>query len=61
MQTITLSKINGGRYDVRRNGQVVGTVGQDLRHKWAILEVDFNRVFYHTPIKAAVRAAARAL
>lgn len=69
MQNITLSKQPGesygkGRfkvYDAKRNGEVVGTVGQDLWGKWSVLTTDYALVSRHTTIKAAARVAARVL
>ncbi len=48
-------------YDVTRNGEIVGTVAQDLWNKWEVVDANFNRVSHHTTIKAAVRVASRAL
>ena len=69
MQNITLSKITGESYkphsfkmyEARRNGEVVGTVAQDLGGKWEVVTPDFNLVSKHTTIKAAVRVAGRVL
>jgi ABC-type tungstate transport system permease subunit len=69
MQNITLSKIAGERYDAhsfkayeaRRNGEIVGTIAQDLWNKWEVVDTNFNRVSQHTTIKAAVRVAGRVL
>jgi hypothetical protein len=69
MHRITLSKIPGERYDSRsfkcyaahRNGEVVGTVAQDLGGRWEVVTPDFNLVSKHTTIKAAVRVAGRVL
>jgi hypothetical protein len=69
MQHITLQKIAGERYDSRsfkcyeahRNGEVVGTVAQDLGGKWEVVTPDFQLVSRHTTIKAAVRVAGRVL
>jgi hypothetical protein len=69
MQNITLSKVPGERYDSRsfksykahRNGEVVGTVAQDLGGKWEVVTPDFQLVSRHTTIKAAVRVAERVL
>jgi hypothetical protein len=69
MQHITLSKIPGERYDSRsfkmyeacRNGEVVGTVAQDLGGKWEVVTADCRLVSRHTTIKAAVRVAGRVL
>jgi hypothetical protein len=69
MQNITLSKIAGESYkpysfkayEARRNGEVVGTVAQDLGGKWEVVTADFNLVSKHTTIKAAVRVAGRVL
>lgn len=69
MQSITLHKRPGERYDahsfkvydVCRNGQVVGTIAQDLWNKWEVVAADFEQVSHHTTIKAAARVAARAL
>jgi hypothetical protein len=69
MQTITLSKIAGesygkGRfkmYEARRNGEVVGTVAQDLGGKWEVVTADFTLVSVHATIKAAARVAGRVL
>ncbi len=69
MNHITLNKRPGESYkphafklyDVRRNGEVVGMVGQDLYNKWEVVTADFQHVSHHTTIKAAVRVAARAL
>jgi hypothetical protein len=69
MQHITLSKIAGERYDsrsfkayeARRNGEVVGTIAQDLWNKWEVVDTSFNRISHHTTIKAAVRVAGRVL
>jgi hypothetical protein len=59
MKHITRSKIAGesygkGRfkvYEARRNGEVVGTVGQNLWNKWEVVDANFNRVSHHTTIK----------
>ncbi len=69
MQNITLSKITGESYkphsfktyEARRNGEMVGTVAQDLGGKWEVVTADFTLVSKHTTIKAAVRVAARVL
>ncbi len=69
MQNITLSKITGESYDsrsfkmyeARRNGEVVGTIAQDLWNKWEVVDTNFNRISHHTTIKAAARVAARML
>jgi hypothetical protein len=69
MHRITLSKIPGERYDSRsfksyeayRNGEVVGTVAQDLGGKWEVVTPDFQLVSRHSTIKAAARVAARVL
>ncbi len=69
MQNITLSKIAGESYkphsfkmyEARRNGEVVGTIAQDLWNKWEVVDTNFNRVSHHTTIKAAVRVAGRVL
>jgi hypothetical protein len=69
MQHITLSKIAGESYkahsfkmyEARRNGEVVGTVAQDLGGKWEVVTPDFHLVSKHTTIKAAVRVAGRVL
>ncbi len=69
MQNITLSKIAGESYkphsfkmyEACRNGEVVGTVAQDLGYKWEVVTADFNLVSKHTTIKAAARVAARVL
>jgi hypothetical protein len=69
MQNITLSKITGESYkphsfksyEARRNGEVVGTVAQDLGGKWEVVTPDFRLVSKHTTIKAAVRVAGRVL
>lgn len=69
MQNITLHKQPGENYDrcpfkvydARRNGEVVGTVGQDLWGKWSVLTADYTLVSRHTTIKAAARVAARVL
>ncbi len=69
MQNITLSKIAGASYkahsfkmyEARRNGEVVGTVAQNLWNKWEVVTTDFRLVSQHTTIKAAVRVAAGAL
>jgi hypothetical protein len=69
MHRITLSKIAGEIYkpgsfkvyEARRNGEVVGTIAQDLWNKWEVVDANFNRVSHHTTIKAAVRVAGRVL
>ncbi len=69
MHNITLHKQPGESYarqafkvyDARRNGEVVGTVGQDLWGKWSLLTSDYTLVSRHTTIKAAVRVAGRVL
>ncbi len=69
MKNITLSKITGESYkphsfkmyEARRNGEVVGTVAQNLWDKWEVVDANFNPVSQHTTIKAAVRVASRAL
>lgn len=69
MKNITLSKITGESYkphsfkmyEARRNGEVVGTVAQDLGYKWEVVTADFNLVSKHTTIKAAARVTARVL
>ncbi len=69
MQNITLSKIAGESYkpysfkayEARRNGEVVGTVAQNLWNKWEVVDANFNPVSQHTTIKAAVRVAGRVL
>jgi hypothetical protein len=69
MQHITLSKIAGESYkahsfkayEARRNGEVVGTIAQNLWNKWEVVDANFNRVSHHTTIKAAVRVAGRVL
>jgi ABC-type tungstate transport system permease subunit len=69
MQHITLHKQPGESYtrhtfkvyEARRNGEVVGTVAQNLWNKWEVVDVNFNRVSHHTTIKAAVRVAGRVL
>jgi hypothetical protein len=69
VQNITLSKITGASYkphsfkmyEARRNGEVVGTVAQNLWNKWEVVDANFNRVSHHTTIKAAVRVAGRVL
>jgi hypothetical protein len=69
MHSITLSKIAGERYDsrsfkmyeARRNGEVVGTISQDLWNKWEVVDANFNRISHHSTIKAAVRVAGKAL
>ncbi len=69
MQNITLSKITGETYKPHsfkmykacRNGEVVGTVAQDLACNWEVVTADFKLVSTHTTIKAAARVAARVL
>jgi len=69
MHRITLSKIAGESYkrhsfksyEARRNGEVVGTVAQDLAGKWEVVTHDFRLVSRHTTIKAAARVAGRVL
>ena len=69
MQHITLHKRPGESYtphafkayDARRNGEVVGTIAQNLWNKWEVVDANFNRVSQHTTIKAAVRVAGKAL
>lgn len=69
MQSIKLQKVPGERYDAHsfkryeayRNGELVGTVAQDLWNKWEVVNADFKRVSHHTTIKAAVRVARKAL
>jgi hypothetical protein len=69
MQNITLSKIAGESYKphsfkcykARRNGEVVGTVAQDLGGKWEVVTLDFQLASVHTTIKAAVRVAGQVL
>jgi hypothetical protein len=69
MQHITLSKIAGESYtphtfkayEARRNGEVVGSVAQDLGGKWEVVTADFNLINKHTTVKAAVRVAGRVL
>ena len=69
MQNITLSKITGESYkphsfkmyEARRNGEIIGTVAQDLGGKWEVVTPDFNLASKHTTIKAAVRVAGRVL
>jgi len=69
MQDITLNKVAGESYkpysfkmyEARRNGEVVGTVAQDLGYKWEVVTSDFRLVSRHSTIKAAVRVAERVL
>ena len=69
MQHITLQKVPGERYDAHsfktyaltRNGVNVGTVEQNHRQRWEVLNTNGGRISVHTTIKAAVRVAARAL
>ena len=69
MQNITLSKIAGESYkphsfkayEARRNGEVVGTVAQNLWNKWEVVDLNFNRISHHSTIKAAARVAGRVL
>lgn len=69
MNGITLSKIAGESYkphsfkmyEARRNGEVVGTVAQDLGYKWEVVTPGFQLLSRHTTIKAAVRVAGRVL
>lgn len=69
MNLITLSKIPGEiyktqsfkTYEARRNGEVVGTVAQDLGGRWEVVSVDYKLVSVHTTIKAAARVAKRVL
>lgn len=69
MQSITLQKIPGERYDERsyktyeayRNGQHVGYVAQTLCYDWEVADRYMVPVSRHTTIKAAARVARKVL
>lgn len=69
MKSIKLQKVPGERYDARsfkryeafRNGEVIGTVAQDLGGRWEVITPNFNLVSSHTTIKAAARVAGKVL
>ena len=67
MQNITVRKTEGfnakspiKRYDLERNGELVGTL-QTWGKDWDVLDAVLNKVATHTTIKAAVRVAGRVL